>query len=116
MIVVSIAAATSISLLVYLTDIAEGLADNDALAVLRPARPTVDGGDPQTILILGSDKRLDTQGDPGRSDTTMLLRVDPDKERDRAALDPPRPARSTSPASGSTSSTPPTPPAGRRRP
>ena len=40
----------------------------------------VDGGDPQTILILGSDKRTTAPGDPGRSDTTMLLRVDPEKE------------------------------------
>jgi LCP family protein required for cell wall assembly len=76
-IVISMAAATSISLLVYLTDIAEGLSDNDTLASLREQLEEVDGGDPQTILILGSDKRLDTKGDPGRSDTTILLRVDP---------------------------------------
>ncbi len=79
-IVVSMAAATSISLLVYLTDIAEGLSDNDALASLRDQLTEVDGGAPQTILILGSDKRLNTKGDPGRSDTTILLRVDPDQE------------------------------------
>jgi polyisoprenyl-teichoic acid--peptidoglycan teichoic acid transferase len=78
-IVISMAAATSISLLVYLTDIAEGLSDNDALASLREQLEEVDGGDPQTILILGSDKRLNTKGDPGRSDTTILLRVDPDQ-------------------------------------
>ena len=64
-IVISMAAATSISLLVYLTDIAEGLSDNDALASLRDQLAEVDGGDPQTILIIGSDKRLDTKGDPG---------------------------------------------------
>ena len=91
-IVVSMAAATSISLLVYLTDIAEGLSDNDKLASLREQLTEVDGGDPQTILILGSDKRLDTRGDPGRSDTTILLRVDPEQGRDRPALDPARPA------------------------
>jgi LCP family protein required for cell wall assembly len=79
LIVASMAAATSISLLVYLTDIAKGLSDNDALAPLREQLQEVDGGAPQTILILGSDKRVHTQGDPGRSDTTMLLRVDPDK-------------------------------------
>jgi LCP family protein required for cell wall assembly len=79
-IVISMAAATSISLLVYLTDIAEGLSDNDALASLRDQLTEVDGGAPQTILILGTDKRLDTKGDPGRSDTTILLRVDPDQE------------------------------------
>jgi LCP family protein required for cell wall assembly len=81
MIVVSMAAATSISLLVYLTDIAKGLSDNDRLASLRDQLAEVDGGDPQTILIIGSDKRLDTKGDPGRSDTAILLRVDPEKKR-----------------------------------
>ena len=81
-IVISMAAATSISLLLYLTDIAEGLNDNDALAGLREQLIEADGGDPQTILIIGSDKRLgpEGQGDPGRSDTTILLRVDPDKD------------------------------------
>ncbi len=81
LIIASMAAATSISLLVYLTDIAEGLSDNDKLASLRDQLTEVDGGDPQTILIIGSDKRLDTKGDPGRSDTAILLRVDPDKDR-----------------------------------
>ena len=79
MIVTSVAAATSISLLAYLTDIAEGLSDNDTLASLRDQLTEAEGGDPQTILIIGSDKRLDTKGDPGRSDTTILLRVDPDQ-------------------------------------
>jgi LCP family protein required for cell wall assembly len=81
LIVVSMAAATSISLLVYLTDIAEGLGDNDRLANLREQLEHADGGAAQTILILGSDKRLDMKGDPGRSDTTLVLRVDPDKDR-----------------------------------
>ena len=80
MIVISMAAATSISILLYLTDIAEGLSDNDTLASLRDQLTEADGGAPQTILIIGSDKRLDTRGDPGRSDTTILLRVDPDKQ------------------------------------
>ena len=74
------AAATSISLLNELTDFAKGLGDNDALASLRDQLEEVEGGDPQTILIIGSDKRLDTTGDPGRSDTTILLRVDPEKD------------------------------------
>ncbi len=79
-IVASVAAATSISLLVYLTDIANGLNDNDKLASLHDQLVEADGGAPQTILIIGSDKRLDTKGDPGRSDTTILLRVDPEKD------------------------------------
>ena len=98
-IVISMAAATAISLLVYLTEIAEDLGDNDALATVRDQLEEVDGGAPQTILILGSDKRLDTKGDPGRSDTTILLRVDPEKEA-IALLSIPRDLRVTIPKVG----------------
>ena len=39
----------------------------------------VDAGDPQTLLILGSDERYidKKQGNPARSDTIILLRLDP---------------------------------------
>jgi LCP family protein required for cell wall assembly len=79
-IVASMAAATSISILVYFTDIAAGLRDNGQYDNLKKQLSEVDGGDPQTILILGSDKRLgeETEEGPGRSDTTILLRVNPD--------------------------------------
>ena len=39
----------------------------------------VNGGAPENILILGSDQRANLKEDPGRSDTTMLLRLDPDR-------------------------------------
>lgn len=78
-IVSSVAAATAVSFLLFLSDIAEGLNDDGQLAAARAQLDTVDGGAPQTILVLGSDKRSGTPGDPGRSDTAMLLRVDPDK-------------------------------------
>ena len=43
---------------------------------------SVEPGEPQTFLLLGSDRRLeDGAGAPGLSDTTILLRLDPDKER-----------------------------------
>jgi polyisoprenyl-teichoic acid--peptidoglycan teichoic acid transferase len=74
-IVISIAAATSTSLLLYLSDIAEGLG---GIPQVENELAHVDGGDPQTILILGSDRRPG-EGDRGRSDTTMLLRLDADK-------------------------------------
>jgi LCP family protein required for cell wall assembly len=78
LIVVSMATATSVSILLYLSEIAEGLSDNDKLSKLQDQLESVDGGEPQTILILGSDKRA---GDPSaRSDTTMLLRLDPDQD------------------------------------
>lgn len=59
------------------------LAFNSVLADFAPIKGVPDGaiddvkpGEPFTILIVGSDKRSNTPGDPGRSDTTMLLRVD----------------------------------------
>ena len=73
------AAATAVSFLLFLNDIAKGLNDPE-LSAARAQLEKVEGGDPQTILILGSDKRETTEGDPGRSDTAILLRVDPDKE------------------------------------
>jgi LCP family protein required for cell wall assembly len=38
----------------------------------------VEEGDPINILVLGSDRRDDIPDDPGRSDTMMLLRLDPE--------------------------------------
>jgi LCP family protein required for cell wall assembly len=78
-IVVSMATATAVTGLLYLTDIAKGLGGLDGV---RDQLEQVEGGDPQNILILGSDERPD---DPSaRSDTTMLLRLDP--EQDAIAL------------------------------
>jgi len=79
-IVSSMAAATAVSFLLFLSDIANGLND-ESLASARSQLASVEGGDPQTILILGSDKRTGTEGDPGRSDTAMLLRVEPDPDQ-----------------------------------
>ena len=80
-IVASTAAATSIAFLLYLTDIGNDLKGDESFErAVAQSLSDVEGGDPQTILILGSDKRTTAPGDPGRSDTTMLLRVDPDKE------------------------------------
>lgn len=77
-IVVSMATATSVAFLLFLSDFAQGLND-DKLNAARAQLAEVEGGGPQTILVLGSDKRSGTPGDPGRSDTALLLRVDPDK-------------------------------------
>ncbi len=76
------AAATSISILRYFDSIAQALSHNNVLTnELHDALAEVDGGAPQNILILGSDKRAgaEFEEDPGRSDTTMLLRLDPDR-------------------------------------
>ena len=74
LIVVATATAVALSSLLFLTDVAAKLQPipgiQEKLDVLE------NPGDPQTILIVGSDERSETPGDPGRSDTTMLLRVD----------------------------------------
>jgi LCP family protein required for cell wall assembly len=74
------AAATSISILLYIGSIADALSHNNRLQnkVERFLAQT-QGGEPENILIIGSDKRASEPEDPGRSDTTLLLRLDPDQ-------------------------------------
>jgi polyisoprenyl-teichoic acid--peptidoglycan teichoic acid transferase len=74
-IVATVAAATAVSGLLGFYDIAKSLGgiplpDN----LLADANPS----GPQTILIVGSDQRSH-EGDYGRSDTTILLRLAPDQ-------------------------------------
>ncbi|HEU4707154.1 MAG TPA: LCP family protein [Solirubrobacterales bacterium] len=74
------AAATATSVLLYIDSIAQALGHNDRLHnKLQQALANVHPGDPENILILGSDKRAgeEFEEDPGRSDTTILLRIDP---------------------------------------
>jgi LCP family protein required for cell wall assembly len=83
LIVGSTAAATATSGILYISDIADALGHNNALAELDNQLTQVDGGEPQTILILGSDLRPggnDPRGQRGLSDTTILLRLDPDRD------------------------------------
>ena len=82
LIVAVAATATATSILVYLDSIAQALSHNDVYSnKLNRYLATVDGGEAQNILILGSDKRagVEFEEDPGRSDTTMLIRLDPDR-------------------------------------
>jgi polyisoprenyl-teichoic acid--peptidoglycan teichoic acid transferase len=77
------AAATSIAILNYFDSVAKALSDNGAFNdKVDRFLAKVDGGEAQNILILGSDKRAGEEfaEDPGRSDTTILLRLDPDKK------------------------------------
>ena len=80
-IVIAVAAATSASILLYIGSIATALSHHNIYnAKLHRYLSQVNGGEPENILILGSDKRANLAEDPGRSDTTMLLRLDPDRE------------------------------------
>jgi polyisoprenyl-teichoic acid--peptidoglycan teichoic acid transferase len=80
LIVSATAAATAASILLYVGSIAHALSHNNRLQnkVARVLAQT-HGGDPENILIVGSDKRASEPEDPGRSDTTLLLRLDPDR-------------------------------------
>jgi polyisoprenyl-teichoic acid--peptidoglycan teichoic acid transferase len=78
------AAATATGVLLYVDSIAQALGHNNHLHdKLQKALAHNDPGEPENILILGSDKRAGAQSEenPGRSDTTILLRIDPAQER-----------------------------------
>jgi len=80
-IVLAVAAATASSILLYVGSIADALSHNDVLRnKVDRILANTNGGEPQNILILGSDKRANEPEDPGRSDTTILLRLDPDND------------------------------------
>ncbi len=79
LIVAVVAAATATSILLYIGSIADALSHNDVYKrQLEHKLAAVNGGGPENILILGSDKRANLEEEPGRSDTTILLRLDPD--------------------------------------
>jgi LCP family protein required for cell wall assembly len=74
------AAATATVILRYVDSIAKALSHNNVLqSKVEKFLSQTDGGEPENILILGSDKRASEPDDPGRSDTTILLRLDPDR-------------------------------------
>jgi polyisoprenyl-teichoic acid--peptidoglycan teichoic acid transferase len=73
------AAATATDILRFADSIAKELSHNNVYNnKLHKYLSTVTGGAPENILILGSDKRASLAEDPGRSDTTILLRLDPE--------------------------------------
>ncbi|HVX33572.1 MAG TPA: LCP family protein, partial [Solirubrobacterales bacterium] len=74
------AAATASSVLLYIDSIAHALGHNKGLhEELKDVLPEVHGGEPETILIMGSDIRPEYGEKYGRSDTTILLRLDNEK-------------------------------------
>jgi LCP family protein required for cell wall assembly len=74
-IIAAVATAVALSGLLAINGIAKDL---QPIPHVEKQIDQVEPGEPQTILLVGSDKRANTPGDPGRSDTTMLLRVDAD--------------------------------------
>lgn len=79
LVVSSVATAVAIAGLLFFSEIAEDLQPIPGIGAQLAA---IEPDDPQTIMILGSDLRADDErGKNGAlSDTTMLLRIDPDKD------------------------------------
>ncbi|HKO37416.1 MAG TPA: LCP family protein [Solirubrobacterales bacterium] len=85
MLIVMVSAATTASAtLLYLDDIADKIKPgNDKLQKkLNRFLADAESGGAQTFLMIGSDKRAGAEfaEDKGRSDTAMLVRLDPDKD------------------------------------
>jgi polyisoprenyl-teichoic acid--peptidoglycan teichoic acid transferase len=79
-IVAAVAGATSASLILYLTDFADALKKNALGQDVSKILDNVPASGAQTFLIIGSDRRnSQISGKYGNSDTTMLLRLDPDR-------------------------------------
>jgi LCP family protein required for cell wall assembly len=75
------AATTAAATLLYLDSIANAIQPKNDKLQKKLNRFLADAGSggAQTFLIIGSDKRANEAEDPGRSDTTMLVRLDPEK-------------------------------------
>lgn len=84
MIVAVSAAATATAVLTYFDSIADAISPENKQVQTRLQKVLTEtqGGDPQNFLIVGSDKRAGAEfaEDKGRSDTAILVRVDPGKD------------------------------------
>ena len=73
------AAATSSAILLYIDSIAEAIGTKENKHLSKEVESViakVHGGEPETILIFGADDRPEFGEKYGRSDTTILLRLD----------------------------------------
>jgi LCP family protein required for cell wall assembly len=93
LIVFAAAGATSVAAFHEVDKIVDKLNLGPKLRLKKDALATTDPGKPQTLMILGSDKRpknnVEGAGSGSRSDTIMLVRLDPGK-RATAILSLPR--------------------------
>jgi polyisoprenyl-teichoic acid--peptidoglycan teichoic acid transferase len=78
------AATTATAALLYIDSIAEAIGPENNKLQKKLSRFLADAGNggAQTFLVVGSDKRAGEEfaEDKGRSDTAMLVRLDPDKD------------------------------------
>jgi polyisoprenyl-teichoic acid--peptidoglycan teichoic acid transferase len=105
LIIVAVSAgATATGVLVYLDSVAKALSHNDRFGnKVEHFLSKVEAGEPENILILGSDKRAgaEFEEERGRSDTTILLRLDPEKQA-IAVMSIPRDLKTEIPGVGTT--------------
>jgi LCP family protein required for cell wall assembly len=85
LIILFTAGASSTAALLKIDDIISGPEDEGGPAPppnIVPVDPPPAPGNPQTLLLVGSDGRWadEKNGDPARSDTLMLVRLDPDEK------------------------------------
>src|SRR5688500_7732840 len=83
LVVFAAAAATSVAAFHEVDKVVDALKENPELKLGKNALAISNPGKPQTILILGSDRRprANPEGASGaRSDTIMLVRLNPDKD------------------------------------
>ena len=82
LVIFATASATAVAAFREVDKVVDALKENDSLTLTELAE--TDPGEPQTIMLLGSDRRPDNATDGGagtgaRSDTIILVRLDPDK-------------------------------------
>ena len=92
------AASVAASILLEVKGIAEAL---QPIPKVKRLLQGVEGGEPENILVLGSDKRASEPGTKGLSDTTILLRLDPDNNA-IALMNIPRDLKTYIPGVGTT--------------
>src|SRR5215211_5047955 len=83
LVIFAAAAATAVAAFHEIDKVVDALELNPELKLGKNTLATTDPGEPQTILILGSDRRpqQNAEGASGaRSDTIMLVRLNPHKD------------------------------------
>jgi polyisoprenyl-teichoic acid--peptidoglycan teichoic acid transferase len=83
LVIFAAAGATAVAGFNEVDKVVDALNQGPALRVSEESLATTDPGEPQTLMILGSDRRPrnNVEGASGaRSDTIMLVRLNPDKE------------------------------------
>jgi polyisoprenyl-teichoic acid--peptidoglycan teichoic acid transferase len=84
LIVVAAASATSVAAFHEVNRVVKAFSANGQIKGIQNDLAIADPGKPQTIMLLGSDKRAKTardfQGGSARSDTIILIRLDPSKQ------------------------------------